>query len=95
MVLQFVIIILKMSAKKTIVLKIIILGDSGVGKTSLFQCYQKGKIQEQKPTVGVDFCKKEIKFIVSHIAPLLDIDMNEFKKNKKNIKINFEKLLAE
>ena len=44
---------------------------------------------------SVDFCKKEIKFIVSHIAPLLDIDMTEFKKNKKNIKVNFEKLLAE
>ena len=44
---------------------------------------------------SVDFCKKEIKFIVSHIAPLLNINMIEFKKNKKNIKINFEKLLAE
>ena len=44
---------------------------------------------------SVEFCKKEIKYIVNQIAPLLDIDMSEFKKNRKNIRVNFEKMLAE
>jgi len=44
---------------------------------------------------SVEFCKKEIKFIVARIAPLLDIKLDEFKRNKKNIKFNFEKLIEE
>lgn len=42
-------------------LKIIILGDSGVGKTSLMQQYVKNKFSTQyKATIGADFLTKEI-----------------------------------
>ena len=44
---------------------------------------------------SVDFCKKEIKFIVNQIAPLLDIDLVSFKRKKRQIKSNYEKLLQE
>ena len=50
-----------MASKKKQFLKIVILGDSGVGKTSLLQQYvnQKSSMQT-KPTIGADFQKKEI-----------------------------------
>lgn len=44
---------------------------------------------------SVEFCKKEIKFIVNRIAPLLDIKLDEFKRNKRNIKSNFERLIED
>ena len=44
---------------------------------------------------SVEFCKKEIKVIVGRIAPLLEIKLDDFKRNKKNIKFNFEKLIEE
>ena len=38
-----------------------ILGDSGVGKTTILQQYLNGKVTGQsKPTIGADFSKKEI-----------------------------------
>ena len=50
-----------MQGKKKNFLKIVILGDSGVGKTTLLQQYISGKFQGQaKPTIGADFSKKEI-----------------------------------
>ena len=50
-----------MSTKKKNYLKIVILGDSGVGKTTIIQHYLNGKITGQsKPTIGADFSKKEI-----------------------------------
>jgi Ras-related protein Rab-7A len=48
-------------SKKSNFLKIVILGDSGVGKTTLLQQYLNGKTNGQsKPTIGADFSKKEI-----------------------------------
>ena len=42
-------------------LKIVILGDSGVGKTSLLQQYVHKKANSNtKPTIGADFSKKEV-----------------------------------
>jgi Ras-related protein Rab-7A len=42
-------------------LKIVILGDSGVGKTTLLQQYVTQKATGQsKPTIGADFQKKEV-----------------------------------
>jgi Ras-related protein Rab-7A len=42
-------------------LKIVILGDSGVGKTTLLQQYVTSKVSgTSKPTIGADFQKKEI-----------------------------------
>jgi Ras-related protein Rab-7A len=50
-----------MSSKKKNFLKIVILGDSGVGKTTLLQQYLNGKVTgNAKPTIGADFSKKEI-----------------------------------
>lgn len=47
--------------KKRRLLKVIILGDSGVGKTSLMNQYvQKKFTKEYKATIGADFLTKEI-----------------------------------
>jgi len=48
-------------ARKKIVLKIIILGDAGVGKTSLMKQYDKKLFSNQyKATIGADTVRKEI-----------------------------------
>ncbi len=50
-----------MQGKKKNFLKIVILGDSGVGKTTLLQQYVNQKVNpHSKPTIGADFSKKEI-----------------------------------
>ena len=50
-----------MATRKKNFLKIVILGDSGVGKTTLLQQYLNGKASGQsKPTIGADFSKREI-----------------------------------
>jgi len=47
--------------RKKILLKVIILGDSGVGKTSLMNQYVHKKFSNQyKATIGADFLTKEI-----------------------------------
>ena len=46
---------------RKVLLKIIILGDSGVGKTSILHKYVNNKfIEEHKATIGADFNTKEI-----------------------------------
>lgn len=50
-----------MSVRKKTLLKVIILGDSGVGKTSLMQQFVNNKFTHQyKATIGADFLTKEI-----------------------------------
>ncbi len=50
-----------MASRKKNFLKIVILGDSGVGKTSLLQQYLSGSgSKPTRPTIGADFSKKEI-----------------------------------
>eukprot|EP01113_Clastostelium_recurvatum_P036779 TRINITY_DN52_c0_g1_i7.p1 TRINITY_DN52_c0_g1~~TRINITY_DN52_c0_g1_i7.p1 ORF type:complete len:206 (-),score=53.32 TRINITY_DN52_c0_g1_i7:44-661(-) len=50
-----------MSSRKKVLLKVIILGDSGVGKTSLMTQYVNRKFSNQfKATIGADFLTKEV-----------------------------------
>ncbi|CAN6456441.1 unnamed protein product [Victoria cruziana] len=52
-----------MSARRRMLLKVIILGDSGVGKTSLMNQYVNRKFSNQyKATIGADFLTKEVQF---------------------------------
>ena len=51
---------IKRGEKKCFV-KVVAIGDSGVGKTSLIQQFENSKFTENfKPTVGADFSNKEI-----------------------------------
>ena len=50
-----------MSHRKKVLLKVIILGDSGVGKTSLMNQYVNQRYTEQyKATIGADFLTKDV-----------------------------------
>lgn len=50
-----------MSTKKKVLLKVIILGDSGVGKTSLMNQYVNKKFSGgYKATIGADFLTKDV-----------------------------------
>lgn len=50
-----------MATRKKVLLKIIILGDSGVGKTSLMNQYVNKRFSNQyKATIGADFLTKEV-----------------------------------
>lgn len=50
-----------MASNKKILLKVIILGDSSVGKTSLMNQYVNRKFSNQyKATIGADFLTKEV-----------------------------------
>ena len=40
--------------------KVILVGESGVGKTCLLSMYVKGIIEQTIPTIAVEFCTKEI-----------------------------------
>ncbi|XP_019192999.1 PREDICTED: ras-related protein Rab7-like [Ipomoea nil] len=52
-----------MASRRRTLLKVIILGDSGVGKTSLMNQYVNGKFSNQyKATIGADFLTKEVQF---------------------------------
>ncbi|ESQ34517.1 hypothetical protein EUTSA_v10008896mg [Eutrema salsugineum] len=50
-----------MSIRRRTLLKVIVLGDSGVGKTSLMNQYVNNKFSQQyKATIGADFVTKEL-----------------------------------
>ncbi|XP_020592133.1 ras-related protein Rab7-like isoform X2 [Phalaenopsis equestris] len=50
-----------MASRRRSLIKVIVLGDSGVGKTSLMNQYvQKRFIQQYKATIGADFVTKEV-----------------------------------
>ena len=49
------------AARKKALLKVIILGDSGVGKTSLMNQYVNKRFSNQyKATIGADFLTKDV-----------------------------------
>jgi len=55
------VILIEMASKKNVLLKVIILGDSGVGKTSLMNQYVNKKFSASyKATIGADFLTKEV-----------------------------------
>ncbi len=55
-------------SRKKVLLKVIILGDSGVGKTSLMNQYVNKKFSNQyKATIGADFLTKEVSFDIDNI----------------------------
>lgn len=61
-----------MSARKKTLLKVIVLGDSGVGKTSLMQQFVNKKFSHQyKATIGADFLTKDL--IIDHKTVSLQI----------------------
>ncbi|XP_056851293.1 LOW QUALITY PROTEIN: ras-related protein RABG3a [Raphanus sativus] len=50
-----------MATRRRTLLKVIVLGDSGVGKTSLMNQYVHNKFSQQyKATIGADFVTKEL-----------------------------------
>ncbi|AQK91123.1 Cytochrome P450 71A26 [Zea mays] len=50
-----------MATRRRMLLKVIILGDSGVGKTSLMNQYVNNRFSNQyKATIGADFLTKEV-----------------------------------
>uniref|UniRef100_A0A453FID2 Ras-related protein Rab7 n=1 Tax=Aegilops tauschii subsp. strangulata TaxID=200361 RepID=A0A453FID2_AEGTS len=52
-----------MASRRRTLLKVIILGDSGVGKTSLMNQYVNKKFSNQyKATIGADFLTKEVQY---------------------------------
>ncbi|CCD24398.1 Rab family GTPase YPT7 NDAI_0D00840 [Naumovozyma dairenensis CBS 421] len=60
-----------MSSRKKNILKVIILGDSGVGKTSLMHRYVNDKYSQQyKATIGADFLTKEVTIDDDKIATM-------------------------
>lgn len=47
--------------EKKCFIKVVAIGDSGVGKTSLIQMFENSKFTETfKPTIGADFSNKEL-----------------------------------
>ena len=55
--------------KKKNFLKVVVLGDASVGKTSLLTRYTEGKhINGTKPTIGADFKKKEVQINDSTVS---------------------------
>ena len=48
-------------SRATTVLKVVIIGDQGVGKTALLDSLKYQKISRQdKPTIGADFMKRKM-----------------------------------
>ena len=51
-----------MSPPRKHFVKVVVIGDSFVGKTSLIQMFEHNKFADNfKPTIGADFSNKEIK----------------------------------
>lgn len=68
-----------MASRKKVLLKVIILGDSGVGKTSLMNQYVNKKFSNQyKATIGADFLTKEVmvddRIVTMQVKQLFEID---------------------
>ena len=73
-------------SKKKILLKLIVLGDSGVGKSSMLTQYCFKRFSERyKATIGADFMCKELEIEDKKVT--LQVRKNNYKKisfKKKN-----------
>lgn len=59
------------AAQQKCFIKIVAIGDSGVGKTSLIQMFENAKFTESfKPTIGADFSNKEIRTASGRLVTL-------------------------
>jgi GTPase SAR1 family protein len=66
-----------MASRKKALLKVIILGDSGVGKTSLMNQYVNKKFSNQyKATIGADFLTKEV--VVDDRLVTMQVEIYQF-----------------
>ena len=71
-----------MASRKKVLLKVIILGDSGVGKTSLMNQYVNKKFNTQyKATIGADFLTKEVSIPERVVTMQV---LSQFPHNKHN-----------
>lgn len=53
--------IMSMKSDKKCFVKVVAIGDSGVGKTSLIQMFEHNRFSDNfKPTIGANFSNKEI-----------------------------------
>jgi Ras-related protein Rab-7A len=51
--------------------KVVVIGDSGVGKTSMIQMFEHSKFTTNfKPTIGADFSNKEIKLDENRVVTM-------------------------
>ena len=51
--------------------KLVVIGDSGVGKSSLIHFFQKGQFSSHfKPTIGADFANREVQLAEDRICVL-------------------------
>jgi GTPase SAR1 family protein len=77
-----------MATRKKVLLKVIILGDSGVGKTSLMNQYVNKKFSNQyKATIGADFLTKEVmvddRLVTMQVSLIiLDSQTNQSKRGR-------------
>ena len=75
------------SPRKKVLLKVIILGDSGVGKTSLMNQYVNRKFSNQyKATIGADFLTKEV--MVDDRLVTMQVSASRFTKLSKIASLN-------
>ena len=64
-------------ARKKALLKVIILGDSGVGKTSLMNQYVNKRFSNQyKATIGADFLTKDV--VIDDRVVTMQVDLYSF-----------------
>lgn len=75
-----------MASRKKILLKVIILGDSGVGKTSLMNQFVNKKFSNQyKATIGADFLTKEV-MVDDRLVTMQVGDTSSLSKTNFNIR---------
>uniref|UniRef100_A0A8C7X218 RAB7a, member RAS oncogene family n=1 Tax=Oryzias sinensis TaxID=183150 RepID=A0A8C7X218_9TELE len=79
-----------MTSRKKVLLKVIILGDSGVGKTSLMNQYVNKKFSNQyKATIGADFLTKEV-MVDDRLVTMQETEVELYNEFPEPIKLRSE-----